>query len=145
MARGDLYVFDEAKAHMIDGGFEPADVLKCAILDNTLAPTVADAIPALGLYTEVGSGGTYVAGGESLGALGDAVTEAGGVMKFDSAVDPTWALNAGNDTDAYWGLIYNSTDVGKRAFAYVDLGGPVDMQAGDLTVTWNAAGIFTIT
>jgi len=27
----------------------------------------------------------------------------------------------------------------------VDLGGPVDMSAGDLTITWNASGIFTIT
>lgn len=145
MAQGDVTVFDEAKAHMIDGGWEAADDIKCAILDNTLAPTAADATPALGDYTEVGTAGTYVAGGTSLGSLGTLVTEAGGTMTFDSATNPTWAQDASNDTDAYWGLIYNDTDAGDLAIAFVDLGGPVDMSAGDLTITWNASGIFTIT
>ena len=27
----------------------------------------------------------------------------------------------------------------------IDLDGHVDMQAGDLTITWNASGMFTIT
>jgi hypothetical protein len=66
-------------------------------------------------------------------------------MTFDSATNPTWAQNAGNDVDAYWGIIYNYTDAGKDALAFVDLGGPVDMSAGDLTITWSASGIFTIT
>lgn len=145
MARGDVTVFEEAKAYMIDGGWEAADDIKCAILDNTLAPTAADATPALGDYTQVGSGGTYVAGGTSLGNLGACVSEAGGIMKFDSATNPTWAQDAGNDNDAYWGLIYNDTDAGDLAIAFVDLGGPVDMSAGDLTITWHASGIFTIT
>jgi hypothetical protein len=66
-------------------------------------------------------------------------------MTFDSTVNPTWAANAGNDTDAYWGVGYNDTDVGKRALFYVDLGGPVNMATSALTVTWNASGIMTIT
>jgi len=66
-------------------------------------------------------------------------------MTFDSTVNPTWAQDASNDTDAYWGIIYNFTDAGKDAVAFVDLGGAVDMSAGSLTVTWNASGIFTIT
>lgn len=144
MARGDLTVFDEAKAYMIDGGWEAADDIKCAILDNTVAPTAADTTPALADYTEVGAAGTYTAGGTSLGTLGTLVTEAGGTMTFDSATNPTWAQDASNDTDAFWGLIYNDTDAGDLAIAFVDLGGPVDMTAGDLTITWNASGIFTI-
>lgn len=144
MARGDMVVFDEAKAFMIDGGWESADVIKCAVLDNTTTPAAADATPALGDYTEVGTAGTYTAGGTSLGDLGTVVTEAAGTMTFDSATNPTWAQDASNDTDAYWGLIYNDTDATDRAIAFVDLGGPVDMQAGDLTITWNASGIFTI-
>jgi len=144
MARGDVYVFNEALAYMIDGGWESADVIKCAILDNTTTPAVGDTTPALGDYTQVGTGGTYVAGGTSLGDLGTCVSQTGGTMKFDSATDPTWAQHASNDTDAYWGLIYNDTDAGDLAIAFVDLGGPVDMQAGDLTITWNASGIFTI-
>lgn len=143
MARGDLVVFEEAKAYMIDGGWEAADDIKCAILDNTVTPAAADATPALTDYTQVGSGGTYVAGGTSLGNLGTCVTEAAGVMTFDSGTNPTWAQNASNDIDAYWALIYHVTS--GQAIAFLDLGGPVDMTAGDLTITWNASGLYTVT
>ena len=144
MATGDVTVFEEAKAYMIDGGWEAADDIKCAILDNTTAPTAADATPALADYTEVGAAGSYTAGGTSLGNLGTCVSEAAGTMTFDSATNPTWAQNASNDTDAYWGLIYNDTQAGDPAIGFVELGGPVDMSAGSLTITLNASGIFTI-
>ena len=145
MARGDVTVFDEAKAYMLDGDFGSSDTIKCAVLDNTATPTAAFATPALGDFTEVGASGTYVTGGTSLDTLGTCVSEAAGTMTFDSAVNPTWAQNASNDVDAYWGLIYNDTDAGDRAIAFVELDGPVDMTAGPLTITWNASGIFTIT
>jgi len=145
MATGDVTVFNEAKAYMIDGGWEAADDIKCAVLDNTTAPTAADTTPALGDYTQVGAAGSYTAGGTSLGNLGTLVTETGGVMTFDSATNPSWAQDGSNDADAYWGLVYNDTDAGDLAIAYVELGGPVDMSAGSLTITWNASGIFTIT
>lgn len=145
MAQGDVTFFQEANAYQIDGGWEAADDIKCAILDNTVTPTAADTTPALGDYTEVGTGGTYVAGGTSLGNLGTVVTQSGAVMTFDSATNPTWAQDPGNDTDAFWGLVYNDTQAGDPALLFVDLGGPVDMTAGDLTITWNASGIYTIT
>ena len=144
MATGDVIVFDEALEYLLDGGFEAADDIKCAILDNTVTPIAAFATPALADFTEVGVAGSYVAGGISLGSLSTAVTEAAGTMTFDSATNPTWAQDALNDVDAWWGLIYNDTDVGDRAIAFVELGGPVDMTAGDLTITWNGNGIFTI-
>ena len=144
MAQGDVVVFEEALEYLLDGGFEGTDVIKCAVLDDTTSPSAAFATPALGDFTEVGTAGTYTAGGTSLGTLADAVSEAGGTMTFDSSTNPTWAQDASNDTDAWWGLIYNDTDAGDRAIAYVDLGGPVDMSAGSLTITWNASGIFTI-
>jgi hypothetical protein len=65
-------------------------------------------------------------------------------MTFDSSTNPTWAQNASNGTGAYWAIIYNYTDAAKDALAFVDLGGPVDMTAGDLTITWNGSGLFTI-
>lgn len=143
MATGDFTVFDEAKAYMVDGGFEAADDIKCAILDNTATPTASFATPALTDFTEVGAAGSYVAGGLSLGNLGTLVTEAAGVMKFDSSTNPTWAQDGLNDVDAWWGLVYHV--VTGQAFGFVELGGPVDMSAGDLTITWNASGLFTIT
>lgn len=144
MARGDVTVFDVAKGKMLDGGWASTDHFYCAVCDNTATPTAATLTPTLGDFTEVTNAGTYVAGGTDLGTLADLVTEAAGTMKFDSATNPTWAQNASNDVDAYWGIIYNYTDAGKDALAFVDLGGPVDMRAGDLTITWNGAGIFTI-
>lgn len=144
MARGDVTVFDEAKAKMLDGDWASTDHFYCAVCDNTATPTAAFATPTLSDFTEVGTSGTYVSGGTDLGALSALVTEADGTMTFDSSTNPTWAQNASNDTDAYWGLIYNYTDAAHDALAFVDLGGPVDMSAGDLTITWNASGIFTI-
>jgi len=144
MARGDVTIFQEAMAKMLDGDWASTDHFYCAVCDNTAAPAADTATPVLGDFTEVGTGGTYVAGGTDLGTLADLVSQAAGVMTFDSATNPTWAQDAGNDTDAYWGIIYNYTDAGKDALAFVDLGGPVDMTAGDLTITWNASGIFTI-
>jgi len=145
MARGDVVVFEEARAKMLDGDWASTDHFYCAVLDNTATPTASFATPTLSDFTEVGAAGSYTSGGTDLGTLADLVTEAGGTVTFDSATNPTWAQNASNDTDAYWGLIYNYTDAANDALAYVDLGGPVDMSAGDLTITWNASGIFTIT
>ena len=144
MASGDLVVFDEAKALMIDGGWEAADDIKCAICDNTVTPTAATATPALTDFTQVTAAGTYTTGGTSLGNLGTVVTEAAGTMTFDSTTNPTWAADASNDVDAYWAIVYNDTDASDSAIAFVDLGGPRDMVAGSLTVTWNASGLFTI-
>ena len=144
MARGDVTMFEEALAKMIAGNWASTDEFYCAICDNTTPPTAATATPVLGDFTQVGTGGTYVSGGLTLGALSTLVSEAAGTMTFDSATNPTWAQDASNDVDAYWGIIYNYTDAGKDAVAFVDLDGPVDMSAGDLTITWGASGIFTI-
>lgn len=150
MATGDFVVFDEAKAYMIDGGWAAADVIWLAVCDNTTSCAAADPIPAVGSggttnYTEVGAAGTYVTGGLNLGALSAVVTQAAGVMTFDSATALTWAQDASNDTDAYWGVVYNTTDAANRAIGFFDLGGPVNMATGALTITPAAGGYFTIT
>lgn len=149
MARGDIFFFEEALDDaFFDGGWESADDIKLAICDNTTAPTAADATPVLATYTQVTAAGTYTTGGTSIGSWGSLSSEAAGVLTFDSATNPTWAADASNSTTAYWGILYNDTQTTPSvdpAILYVDLGGPVDMQAGDLTVNWNASGIFTIT
>ena len=143
MALGDVVVFDEAKLAMLDGTHNMgSDTFKCAVLDNTVTPAAGDTTPVLADYTEVGAAGTYVAGGIALTII---LSEAAGVVTFDSSVNPSWAQDASNDVDAHWGLIYNDTNVGKEAIAFVDLAGPFDMSGGSLTITWNATGIFTLT
>lgn len=145
MAVGDIVWFEEARTLDYFAGWALTDDVKVAILDNTTAPTASDATPALGDYNEVGTAGTYSAGGTSLGNWGTLWSETGGTGTADSATNPTWAQNGSNDADAYWALLYNDTQAGDPAFAYVDLGGPVDMSAGALTITWNASGIATLT
>ena len=46
MARGDLIVFNEALAFMLDGGWESTDDIKCAVCDNTVTPSQTTAIRA---------------------------------------------------------------------------------------------------
>lgn len=144
MARGDLTVFNVAKAKMLDGDWASTDHFYCGICTNATPPTSATASATFGVFTEVATAGTYSAGGTDLGTLADLVTQTNGTMTFDSSTNPTWAQNASNGTGAYWAIVYNYTDEAKDALLFVDLGGPVDMTAGDLTITWNGSGLFTI-
>ena len=146
MATGDVTVFDATFEAAIQD-WAGTDNLKCAILDNTTAPLATTATPVLADFTEVGSAGSYEGtGGQALGTLADFVSFSGGTTTFDSTTNPTWAQNGSNDTDAYWGYVHNDTTASALAdgFAFVDLGGPVDMSAGQLTITWNASGLATI-
>jgi len=145
MATGDITWFNEARTLDYFAGWAGTDTIKVAILDNTVAPTASTATPALGDFTQVGTGGTYVSGGTSLGDWATVWSQSGGTGTMDSTTNPTWAQDASNDTDAYWGLIYNNTQAGNPAIAFVDLGGPVNMATGSLTITWNASGIATLT
>lgn len=145
MALGDLVVFNVAKAQMIEGDWSSTDNFNLALTDNTTTPTPGQTTPALTDFTEVTPGGNYSAGGILLDTLVNLVSEAAGVMTFDSTVNPSWLQNAANPTNAYWGIVFNNTNANKDAIAYIDLGGPIDLTAGDLTVTWNASGLFTIT
>ena len=72
------------------------------------------------------------------------VTEAAGVMTFDdTGAFVIWAQNAASPQNGDHAVIYHKTT--GLCIVMIDLDGPIDMQAGDLTITWNASGIFTIT
>lgn len=149
MARGDLSVFEEAKAYIIDGGWEAADQIWVGLVTNSPAVVVSDAVPAYAAggttnYTAIATAGNYAAGGELLDTLGNMVTEAAGVMTFDdTGASVTWAQHASNPQTAMFAIVYHKTT--GLAIAMINLAGPIDMQAGDLTITWNGSGLFTIT
>jgi len=144
MARGDVVIFEEARADLISGRWSTGDNVYCAILDDTTSPSASYATPTLGDFTQVATTGDYTSGGTLIGDMSSMVTEADGVVTFDAAVNPTWSQNSSGDASAYWGLLYNQSDATNFAIGYVDLGGPVDMSAGDLTITWNSSGIFKL-
>lgn len=137
-------VFDEGLVTLLSGDFDPTDVVNIAIVTTALVPTTIQVDPKLTDFTEVSDAGTYTLGGIQLGLLGNLLSTAGGVIVFDSSVDPTWAQDSANGTDAGYGIIYNNTSVNKNAFGFVDLMGPVDMAQGTLRITWPSTGIFRI-
>jgi len=144
MAIGDFTVFDEALANMVSGDWASSDVFFCALLDNTNLPIASAITPTLGDFTEVGSAGSYIANGTSLGSLDSLVSETSGLMTFDSSINPSWSQNILNDTDAHWALVYNFTKVSKDAIGFLDLGGPVNMSTDSLVITWGSFGLFTL-
>ena len=147
MARGDLIVFEEAKAYMVDGGWEPADEIWIGLVTDVCL--VGDPLPAYAAggttnYTAIATAGEYAAGGLFLDTLANMVTEAAGVMNFDdTGASVTWAQNGASPQNADHAVIYHKTS--GLCIAMIDLDGPINMQAGDLTITWNASGIFTMT
>jgi hypothetical protein len=146
MARGDLTVFNVAKGKMLDGDWASSDHFYCALVTNSTTPTAGFSNATFGAFTEVSSAGSYTAAGADLGTLGYLVSnQTTATMTFDSGTNPSWSQNASNGTNAYWAIVYNYTDAAKDCLAFVDLAGPVDMTAGDLTITWNGSGLFTLT
>jgi len=138
MAAGDFTVFEEFLATISNLHDLDSDTIKLALITSAVAPTAADATPALADYTEVTPGGNYTAGGTDVNAT---FTEAAGTSTFDGD-NVTWSQNASNPTDARYALVHDTTTVG--AIGWFDLGAVIDMTAGDLTVNVNAAGYFTI-
>lgn len=66
---------------------------------------------------------------------------------FDSSTNPTFTAVSGNTVEAL--VIYIDTGVAgtSRLVAYIDTGVtglPVTPNGGDITVTWNASGIFAL-
>lgn len=152
MAKGDVVVFNQFMEDMGDKLHAMgSDTFKIGLTTGTTTPTAATSDPRWGAggttdfsAEEVTAGGNYTAGGESLSAvITDNWTRSAGTSKFDGD-DVSILQNVSNPTNARWGIIYNSTDTGKRAVAFVDLGVSTDLSAGDFTITWNANGIFTL-
>jgi len=144
MAQGDVVVFDAFLEKVFDSGIfdfgATPNVLKCAIVDNTIVPATTTADPTWGaggttnLAANEQTGGNFPAGGQTL-ATPSAVLNAG-TLDLDFGDPATWSQNAGNPTTCFWGIIYDDTATNKDAIGYVDLGGVFDATTGDLTITW---------
>jgi hypothetical protein len=145
MAVGDLWWFDEATpiGFPQSSAFSSGDTMSCVLITN-VGITSTESTLSYTAYTEAATAGTYPASGTTLDTWGDMWTQLGKVATFDTTTNPTWAANASNSTAVTYALITNLTDTGKRAVCAVDLGS-VDMTAGDLTITWNATGLATVT
>lgn len=144
MAQGDVVVFDQflvdalEKVHDMEN-----DVIKCALITAVQTPVATSADPRWGAggttnfaTDQVTPGGNYTTGGNTCAA--PSVTLVGGAAEIDFGDPAAWLQNAGNPTNARWGIIYNDTAAGKNCIGFVDLGSAFDMTTGDLTITWGA-------
>ena len=147
MAQGDFTLFEEFALNLGDGSHDLDSDTLSLILITTL-PTAAQATPDRADFTEVTAGGGYTAGGI---ALTKTYTEAAGVATFDASTNPSWTAAAGSPTNIVAGLLVNDTHAGTNdAVGFIDMTTdagttPISLVAGDITVTWNASGIFTVT
>lgn len=147
MAQGDLLLFEEFSKNIGDGSHDMDTDTFSVILITTL-PNVNQASPDRADFTEVTAGGGYTAGGIEL--AGVTWAEAAGVATFDSTTNPAWTASAGSPTNIVAALIVNDSHAGTNdAIGFVDMttdGGttPISLVDGNITLTWNASGIFTL-
>jgi hypothetical protein len=145
MAQGSLTVFEEFRKYIGDGSHNlVSDSFKIALI--TTIPTASDATPDFADYIDV-SGTGYTAGGESSAVT---YTEVGGVATFNAA-DVSWTQNGAGPTNIKAALLYNTTHaIGHDAVAFIDMTvdagtTPVSLVDGNISITINASGIFTLT
>jgi len=150
MARGDLTLFEELALYVGTQNWNLAsggNTIKVGLLTSVATPTAASTA-TWGTFSanEVSAASSnYTAGGATLAS--QAYTEASGTATFD-AEDVTWSQDASSGfTNAAWAVVYNSTDASSRAIGFVEMKSGstnVSLQDGDITISWNASGIFTV-
>ncbi len=152
MAQGDVNYFDQFwtdvgnKLHNLS-----TDTFYIGIVGNGVTPAQTTADPRWGAggttdfsAQEVTPGGNYSAGGENLSAvITDNWTSSSGTDKLDFD-DVSIAQDASNPSGCYYGIVYNFTDTGKRCVGWIDLGGPLNLAGGPLTITWHANGFLAL-
>ncbi len=150
MARGDIHVFASGELKTKAGVALnlTSDTLKLGIVGNGVVPTVSTADPRWGSAgstdfsaQDMGHATAYTG---PISLSGVTYTRSNGVNTL-AASNVTVNQDAAGFTTAYYGIIYDDTVAGKYALAFVDLGGPVSIVGGALSISWNASGIFTET
>ena len=73
----------------------------------------------------------------------------GATYKWDSTDNPSWTQNGAGPTDVHYAIIFNDTDGSDKCVGFIDMttdGGttPISLQAGNISITWNASGILTL-
>jgi len=138
MATGTFTLFEEFADNLGEKYHNFAsDTFKFGIINNTSAPTAAQASPTWGDFSanQIGTGGGYTA---PVSLTGVTYTEANGDATF-AANSFTISQNAsGQSSVTAWGILYNDTDTTgpDAAIGFVELG-TIDITAGDLVIKFN--------
>lgn len=150
MARGDVKWFAAFDKVSKDGvAFTlSTNALKMGIVTSATVPGVGTNDPRWGaggttnFSTNQVATGTAYTGPIALTTVTWARAAGVVTLDFDNVVV---AQDAGGFTDGAYAIVYNDTVSGKYAMLSIDLGGPVSLVTGALTITVNASGIGTDT
>ena len=128
-------IYNRFKANLMNKVVDlEADVIKCALYDDSHAFTATDHT-----YTttnELASTGGYTQGGVALASK--AVTEAA-TTKWDAA-DVSWESAT---FTAYHAVLYDETAASSLICSF-DFGGARTVSSGTFSIVWDAAGIITL-
>ena len=146
MARNDWVMFEEFSLDLANGVHNlGSNTFKVGLVDETTPVPVSTSVEPE--WTDFSgnevSGTGYSAGGATLS--GTSTAEAAGVTTFDDTGNVTWSQNGAGPTNIYWAILYNDSAASKECVGFLDMGGPVSLQDGDVSITWNALGILTVT
>lgn len=146
MAQGDFTLFNELSKQLLEGEHDlnATDTVKVALITNATVPTAATATPTLADFTEV-TGTNYTAGGETIASPAVTVVS-GSQYKFDGS-NVSWTQHASGPTNIYYAIVYNDTNASDMAIGFIDMttdGGTtaISLAAGNISINWNASGIF---
>ena len=159
MAQGTITLFNEFSKSIADGRIDlDTHTIKAALVTLQVGgtPTIAatNAVPCWGAggstnlaSSEVAAGGGYTAGGISLTFV--TWTQSSGVATFDAA-DISWTSAASGDPATIKTLVlYSDTATNKDAIGFMDMTTDgitaISLLSGNVSVTWNASGIFAHT
>jgi len=145
MARNDWQTFDEFSLDLSNGVHNlGSDTFSVRLITNAATePVPGTATPRWADFSanECSAGGSYATGGSELS--GTSTAEDAGVTTFDDTGNVTWAAAASSPTDIYWAILVNDSATNDECVGYLDMGGPVSMVAGPVSITWHASGILT--
>lgn len=133
------YVADPTRAAAIAG------TLKCALVTGAHTPD-QNLHDFFNDITNEVTGTGYTAGGNACATPTWSGPDGAGLMTFDAADPATWTQNAAGFSNARRSILYYDTGVTStsRLVAYSsDFGADVGNVAGDYSIAFNAAGIYT--
>jgi len=118
------------------------DTIKVMLCTSSYVPNQDTHVYKSDVTNEV-TGTGYIAGGATLASKTIGYTGATNVIKLDGD-DVVWAAST---ITARYAVIYDSTGVDATSvlLGYVDFGADQTSSAGNFTITWDSAGIFTVT
>jgi hypothetical protein len=118
-----------------------SDTIKIALASSAYTPD-QDAHDFFNDVTNEVTGTGYTAGGITLASKTSTYTSGTNTQALDAA-DVTWSTST---ITARYAVIYKSTGTSSTSplIGYVDFGADVISSAGNFTITFDAAGIFTL-